>query len=90
MRRHLLLAVAALTCPCHLALLAFLLAGTVLGGFISANFGPLVAAFSLVFVAAVWLWLSTPVETPPNARAASRSAEGSALKNQGEHPKEAA
>lgn len=48
-------ALAALTCPCHLPLLAVLLAGTALGSYIATNLAPLVAAFGLLFAGALWL-----------------------------------
>ncbi len=56
MRRHMMLLAAALTCPCHLPLLALLLAGTAAGAFIDDNLFPLFAAFGLLFVGSLWSW----------------------------------
>lgn len=56
MRRHVPLVVAALTCPCHLPLLAALLAGTVVGGVIANNLAVLFTVFGLLFVGSLWLW----------------------------------
>lgn len=56
MRRHLLLGVAALTCPCHVPLLAALLAGTALGGFLTDNLALALVAFGLLFGTSLWLW----------------------------------
>lgn len=64
MRRHLLLGVAALTCPCHVPLVAVLLAGTALGGFITDNLLLLFGAFGLLFGGALWIWSHQPVEVP--------------------------
>ena len=41
---------AAITCPCHIFILAALLAGTTAGVFIQSYFIPLVIIFSVLFV----------------------------------------
>jgi len=40
---------AAVTCPCHIFILAILLAGTAAGAFIQSYFIPLVIVFSVLF-----------------------------------------
>lgn len=42
--------IAAVTCPCHIFILAALLAGTALGIFISNYFIPLIVIFSTLFL----------------------------------------
>ncbi|MBI4494215.1 MAG: hypothetical protein HY690_15610 [Chloroflexi bacterium] len=82
MRRHLLLLGAALTCPCHLPLLAVLLAGSALGGFVTNNFELLFGAFVLLFGGTLWLWSRQPstapaaVPKPPPARPRGGSGAG--------------
>lgn len=41
---------AVVTCPCHLFILAALLAGTAAGAFIQGYFIPLLIAFSILFL----------------------------------------
>ena len=45
---------AALTCPCHLLILALLLAGTTAGAYLTDNLGVLVLAFGTVFLASLF------------------------------------
>ncbi len=42
--------IAALSCPCHLPILAVLLAGTTAGAFLSANLAMVVVAAAAIFV----------------------------------------
>ncbi len=66
-RASLPIIVAAITCPCHLPLLAVLLAGTALGGFITANLTGLAVASSIAFVSALFLWrrqVQPPTQSP--------------------------
>lgn len=62
MRRSLLLGLAALTCPCHLPLLAALLAGTAQGGFLADNLPLALVAFGSLFGLSLWLWARQPAE----------------------------
>lgn len=57
MRRYVSLGAAALTCPCHLPLVAVLLAGTAAGGFITRNLTPLFVLFGVLFALSLWLFL---------------------------------
>lgn len=57
-------ALAALTCPCHLPLLAALLAGTALGSYIATNLVSLVAVFGLLFAGSLWLAFRQPAAAP--------------------------
>lgn len=41
---------AVITCPCHLFILAILLAGTAAGAFVKSYFVPLVVIFTFLFV----------------------------------------
>ena len=50
---------AAVTCPCHIFLLAALLAGTAAGAFIQSYFIPLVIVFSVLFVVSLAKALKT-------------------------------
>lgn len=52
--RYLMAAVAVLTCPCHLPLLAAVLAGTALGGVLTEHMGIALAVLAVLFVASAW------------------------------------
>lgn len=52
--RYLMTAVAVLTCPCHLPLLAVVLAGTALGGFLTEHMGIALAVLAVLFIASAW------------------------------------
>lgn len=45
--------VAAITCPCHIFILAILLAGTTAGALINSYFIPLVVIFSILFAMSI-------------------------------------
>lgn len=45
--------VAALTCPCHLPVLALLLAGTVAGAFLAEHLALVIAAASAIFLVSI-------------------------------------
>lgn len=42
--------IAVITCPCHIIILAVLLAGTAFGAFLSNYFIPLIVIFSILFL----------------------------------------
>ena len=46
---------AILTCPCHVVMLVFLLAGTAAGAWLAAIRAWLFLAFTLLFLAGLWL-----------------------------------
>ena len=48
--KKLTIPIALITCPCHLFILAAVLAGTAAGAFINSYFIPLVILFSILFV----------------------------------------
>lgn len=48
-------AIAFLTCPCHLPIRLALVSGTALAGAISDHIGVTVAAFTVLFIASVWV-----------------------------------
>lgn len=50
---------AAITCPCHIFILAILLAGTAAGAFITSYFIPLVVIFSILFALSIWEAIKT-------------------------------
>lgn len=52
--RYLLLAVAVLTCPCHLPIWIAILGTTAVGAMLSRYTGVAALAFTLLFVASAW------------------------------------
>lgn len=56
------LVVAAITCPCHIALLPALAAGTALGAVVQAHVGWLFAGATLVFLGALTIAFRRPLE----------------------------
>lgn len=67
MRRDSFLLLAALTCPCHVPLLAVLLAGTAVGGLIADNLVLFFAAFGLLFAGSLWRWARAGAAVPSGA-----------------------
>ena len=64
-------AVAVLTCPCHLPVLAVLLAGTALGGLLAEHIGIALAVLTVLFIASAWSAVrlfSRDPKTPRSAR----------------------
>jgi hypothetical protein len=59
-------ALGVLFCPCHIAIVLFLLGGTVIGAFLANNFllTLLAAGGAFVFCLALGLWLLRSVKTP--------------------------
>lgn len=72
LKGYLLLGSALVTCPCHLPLIATLLAGTALGGFLREHAALLVLALGAYFVLALLLGLrllmALPSEQKPTFR----------------------
>lgn len=58
-KRHILLATAAVTCPCHIPVLAAILGGTALGGFLAEHWALAVGAASFLFAFSLGAWLSS-------------------------------
>ncbi|MBI3974437.1 MAG: thioredoxin family protein [Chloroflexi bacterium] len=79
MRRHLLLAVAAISCPCYLPILGAVLAGTALGGLIAETYPVLFVALGLLFAGSLWLWSRQTFVAQAAAPAAPASAAPPAL-----------
>jgi len=52
--RYLMAAVAVITCPCHLPILAAVLGGTVLGAAITEHMGIALAVLAALFIASAW------------------------------------
>lgn len=52
--RKLALIVAAITCPCHIFILAIVLTGTAAGALVNSYFIPLVIIFSILFALSIW------------------------------------
>jgi mercuric ion transport protein len=50
---------AVITCPCHLFILAVLLAGTAAGAFVKSYFTPLLIVFSILFAISLFKALKT-------------------------------
>jgi mercuric ion transport protein len=75
-RGYLLIASALLTCPCHLPVLAALLAGTAVGGLLTQHMGLLLVGLTAYFGLALWLglrWLKPkPAPLPPPLQEARR------------------
>jgi mercuric ion transport protein len=49
--------IAILTCPCHVVMILFLLAGTAAGAWLAAIRAWLFLAFTLLFLAGLWLMI---------------------------------
>ncbi len=54
MMRYLLLAIAVLTCPCHLPIWLALLGSTAVGALLSRHTGVAALAFTALFVVSAW------------------------------------
>lgn len=52
--RYLMAAVAVITCPCHLPILAAVLSGTVVGAAITERMGIALAVLTALFIASAW------------------------------------
>jgi mercuric ion transport protein len=52
--RYVMAAIAVLTCPCHLPILAALLGGTALGGALTQHLGLAFVALTVLFVSSAW------------------------------------
>jgi mercuric ion transport protein len=64
---------AAITCPCHLLILAAVLSGTALGALLQEHFKLLLLLFSLLFALSLWaLTRARSVTGPSDARFESR------------------
>ena len=70
--RYLLAAVAVITCPCHLPILAAVLGGTVVGAAITEHIGIAVVVLTALFIASAWsavrLFSRDTQKTPRSAR----------------------
>ncbi|MCL6646633.1 MAG: mercury resistance protein [Dehalococcoidia bacterium] len=62
--------VTVLTCPCHLPILAAVLAGTALGGFLTEHMGVALAVLAVLFVASAWSAVRLFSREPKTARSA--------------------
>jgi mercuric ion transport protein len=70
--RYLMAAVAVITCPCHLPILAAVLGGTALGAGITEHLGITLAVLTALFIASAWsavrLFSRDPQKTSRGAR----------------------
>lgn len=68
--RYAMTAVAVITCPCHLPILAAVLGGTALGAAITEHMGIAVVVLTALFIASAWnavrLFSRNPPKMPRN------------------------
>lgn len=67
-KRYWLAFFAALTCPCHVPLLALLFTGTAAGAFLGEHMGGAIALMSLVFVLSLGLAITRLEQSEPESR----------------------